>query len=219
MNGSKYKVIVFDFDGVLVESVEVKDEAFFQLYSRLGKDLGHKALEYHKAHRGVSRYEKLKHLHQRYLGKDLNNAELEALAADYSTLVEQGVVEAAAVPGSQQFLKTYSGKIPMFVASATPQEELERIIQKRGLESFFTQIFGFPTKKSNAIREALRQTGASPGEALMIGDAQADWDAAKETGVDFIAREVGEGVSFPPHVLKMKDLTTLHEKLKQAQHG
>ena len=52
------KAIIFDFDGVIAESVNVKTEAFASLYEPYGKDVVNKVEQHHLANGGVSRFEK-----------------------------------------------------------------------------------------------------------------------------------------------------------------
>ena len=55
------KGIVFDFDGVIAESVQVKTNAFAELYGPFGNDVVQKVISHHEANGGVSRYEKIKY--------------------------------------------------------------------------------------------------------------------------------------------------------------
>ena len=54
------KTIFFDFDGVLAESVQVKSQAYYDLYLPYGEETAGKVLQHHIDNGGVSRYEKLK---------------------------------------------------------------------------------------------------------------------------------------------------------------
>ena len=55
---SRYQAILFDFDGVLVESTYIKTQAFYQLYLPYGKIIAKKAVDHHLQHMGIARYEK-----------------------------------------------------------------------------------------------------------------------------------------------------------------
>src|SRR5687768_6679568 len=45
----RFDAVVLDFDGVLVESVDVKTRAFARLYSRYGSDVEAEVVAYHLA--------------------------------------------------------------------------------------------------------------------------------------------------------------------------
>ena len=58
------KTIIFDFDGVILESIDVKTEAFKKLYQPYGSNISNKVVKNHLANGGISRYEKIKIYHK-----------------------------------------------------------------------------------------------------------------------------------------------------------
>ena len=65
---------------------------------------------------------------------------------------------------------------------------LEDICQKLNIDTCFLKIYGSPTSKSVAIRECMIDFNISNKKCLMIGDAKADINAAKENNISFILR-------------------------------
>ena len=65
---SKYSALIFDFDGVILDSVSIKTEAFAELYLQYGKIIQNKVVQYHLKHGGISRYNKIKYFHSEFLG-------------------------------------------------------------------------------------------------------------------------------------------------------
>ena len=61
------KAIIFDFDGVILDSVDVKTKAFKQMYSIYGDDVMRKVVDYHLLNGGISRYKKFKYFHENFL--------------------------------------------------------------------------------------------------------------------------------------------------------
>ena len=57
------KAILFDFDGVLVESVDIKTKAFAKLFENEGPEIVNKVVEYHLANGGVSRFKKFDYIY------------------------------------------------------------------------------------------------------------------------------------------------------------
>ncbi len=53
------KVVFWDFDGVIKDSVEVKSDAFEQLFLPFGKDIAKKVRIHHEENGGISRFDKL----------------------------------------------------------------------------------------------------------------------------------------------------------------
>ena len=83
----KLKNIIFDFDGVILDSLDVKTQAFVSLYESYGSDIADKVKSYHLNNGGVSRYEKIKFWHKNYLNIELSEDELSKLANKFSNLV------------------------------------------------------------------------------------------------------------------------------------
>jgi phosphoglycolate phosphatase-like HAD superfamily hydrolase len=184
----RFDTIVFDFDGVLVESVNIKTQAFVELYRPYGKEVATEVAAYHLAHGGVSRCQKFRHFHSILLGKTLSKEEEERLATEFSKLVEDAVVAAPWVAGARDFVARHYRRIPLHIASATPTEELLRIVNRRGMRSFFREVVGAPQSKGAILNHIILAGGYVPERVLMVGDALTDFDGAQETGVAFLGR-------------------------------
>ena len=181
------QMLILDFDGVLIESVDIKTRAFKTLFS-FAPDRTEEILDYHLVNAGVSRFEKFVHIHEHILKIPLTPERFTELSDRFSFLVIDEVVAAPYVWGAEDFLKEYFTKIPLFVVSATPVDELTRIIKKRGMSRYFSGIYGSPAKKSDNIRILLAREKPDPSSVIYIGDAINDWNAAQGAGIRFIGR-------------------------------
>jgi phosphoglycolate phosphatase-like HAD superfamily hydrolase len=184
------KVLILDFDGVLAESQGVKAEAFADLFARF-PDQFETMMAFHRTHEPFSRLVKFEHL-AGLLGRTGGHDFITGLMRDFSQLVEKRVAECPDVPGAREFLAEFFPKVPLYVSSHTPQDELRRIVSARGLDKFFKKVYGYPpTKKTQAVAEILAFENARPDEALFVGDAPSDREAARASGVPFIGRQSG----------------------------
>lgn len=113
----KYDAIIFDFDGVLAESVDVKTRAFEALYAEYGDRIVEQVRDYHLQHGGISRFEKFRYYHEVLLGKTLTKDEENLLGDRFSQYVEDAVVKSVYVAGAYNFLENYYQSVPLFVAS------------------------------------------------------------------------------------------------------
>ena len=206
----RYQAIFFDFDGVLVESAEIKCQAFRTLYEEHGEEILERVLAYHLAHEGISRVAKILHCHKEFLGLALSEAQLSELAERYSALVMDAVIACDAVPGAFEFLENYSDKLPLFVVSGTPEPELRAIIGRRGMADCFSAVHGSPRHKGPIVMDLLFEHNLSGPDCLFVGDAMTDYLAAAETGLQFIGR-VGKNDDnpFPQGTTIIEDLTQL----------
>ena len=191
MKPRQVSVLILDFDGVILESVGVKTEAFRKLFS-FRPDHVDEIVDYHRRNTGVSRFDKFRHIYREILKEALSDEQFNLLSERYAGLVVEGVVHSPFVHGAQEFLGAFSPHLPIFVVSATPEEELHSIIRWRGLEGHFRGIYGAPTTKTDAIREIRERTGSAREETLFVGDAVNDLRAAKVCGVRFVGRRPPE---------------------------
>ncbi|HJP19823.1 MAG TPA: HAD-IA family hydrolase [Nitrospinota bacterium] len=196
------KSIIFDFDGVLAESVDIKTKAFAELYKNHGPKIVKQVVDYHLKNGGISRYEKFKFFQEVLLGLEYTE-DVERESGDrFSNLVEEMVVKAPWVTGAKEFLDDYFRRINIYVVSATPDEELKRIIQKRNMAHYFRSVYGANRKKGESILFILEKNGYSSEEAMVVGDSIADYEGAMEAGAKFIGRVPEGGKSpFPQNVI------------------
>lgn len=181
------KLIFWDFDGVIKESVNIKTQAFFNLFKLYGDDLAEKVKAHHEANGGMSRFNKIP-LYLHWAGIESSEATVSELCEKFSQIVFQSVLESDWVPGAEQFLRTNKYSQIFILVSATPQVELEIILQELDLDHVFSSVFGSPISKGDAICNTLRNLGIASSDALMIGDASADKEAADENNVAFLLR-------------------------------
>jgi beta-phosphoglucomutase len=180
------QAIIFDFDGVIVESLEVKTEAFRRLFDDQ-PDHVEAVVRLHLENQGMSRYEKFTTIYRDFLRRPLTDDEMGRLDRELSALVYDRVVACDFVRGAPEFLARMSRDLHCYVVSATPQQELERIVQARGLAPLFTGVFGSPRGKPEIIAGILEQ-GLPAAAALCVGDALSDYRAAQANKVAFVGR-------------------------------
>ena len=210
------RAIIFDFDGVILDSVDIKTKAFARLFEEHGAEVVRQVVEHHLTHCGVSRFRKFAHIHEHILQRPMPDGESERLGERFSALVFDEVVKAAWIPGAREFLELEQGRYRFFIASGTPQEELERIVRLRDLEKYFTGVFGSPATKPQITRRIFQEFGVLNDESVFIGDAMTDFDAAKECGVGFVGISLIEGNPFPAGTRILPDLARLSEMLLPA---
>lgn len=201
--------IIFDFDGVILDSVDIKTRAFARLFSEHGPDVERQAVEHHLAHGGISRFRKFQHIYEHILHLPLTDVESARLGEKFSALVFDEVVKAAWIPGAPEFLREHDRTFRCFVASGTPKEELLRIVELRGLTRHFAGIYGTPPTKQEIARRILAEHGFGKAEVVFIGDAMTDYTAAKDCGLAFIGIATDGRGPFPAGTRVLPDLRGL----------
>ena len=120
----KYQYIIFDFDGVLVESNEIRFNGFRKLFKNYPQDQVEQLVEYAKSNGGISRYKKIEYFFDQIRQEPISIESVNHWAAQFSELVEQDVVEAGSVNGSLEFLEKYSSQFDFAIVSGSDQKEL-----------------------------------------------------------------------------------------------
>jgi len=211
MKGTNWQSIIFDFDGVLVESGDIKTQAFTELYQSYGNTVVNEVVRYHNLNGGLSRYEKFRYFQQHLLNMPpLTKDEEQELDRHFSRLVVEAVIDSDPVPGANELVHKESTRMPLFIASGTPEIELNTIVTRRGLMPYFTEVRGSPKLKQDLIAEILSTHDLTPTRVLMIGDALIDYQSARANNIIFLGRvRSGDNNPFPEQVNTVFDLSTL----------
>lgn len=182
-----WQAVFFDFDGVILDSVDVKTRAFAAMFRPYGPEVERAVVEYHLANGGVSRFKKFEYYYKHILQKPINQEILEALSREFNQLALDGVLAAPFIDGALDTLKQLKQQgIPAFVVSGTPYEEIKAIVEKRNLAPYFLEVHGSPRTKQEIIQDIAGCYGYRLWNCLFIGDATTDYEAAKVCGTMFL---------------------------------
>ncbi len=213
MGNESLKAIIFDFDGVICESVEVKTIAFRRLFEDHPKHLD-QIIEYHKINGGLSRYEKFKVIYRDFLKKSLSEQESQKLGEKFTQYSLEAVLACEYVAGAVEFLKKYHKKLKLFIVSGTPEDEMRMIVKKRGLTKYFQAVYGSPRKKDELIKHILKESKLKPNNVIFVGDSINDYEGAVKAGVEFIGRVHSHE---PNPFSGLKDLLSLIQDVTQLE--
>ncbi|MDX9713894.1 MAG: hypothetical protein RBT37_00530 [Dissulfurispiraceae bacterium] len=122
---SRYKLIFWDFDGVIKNSVKVKTDAFISLFRSFGAEIVERVRAHHEMNGGMYRYEKIP-IYLGWAGLSPDSQLVDDYCKRFSLLVVQKVVDASWVTGVENY-PCYNPYQQKFVlVSATPQDEIEK---------------------------------------------------------------------------------------------
>lgn len=182
------KAMVFDFDGVIMDSIPVKTNAFGHILREFPKEQVTLLLEYHKENGGVPRRKKLEYFFQEIAKTP---TELEKIA-EYEDEFGKYVLKTLSNPEyliqeCVDFIEANCKKTPIYVASAAFQTEVDFLSKIHGFYNCFKGVYGHPSKKPAVIRQILTELNIDKSELVFIGDSMSDVKAGTETGVNFWA--------------------------------
>jgi phosphoglycolate phosphatase-like HAD superfamily hydrolase len=211
---NRIKAIIFDFDGVIAESVNVKTEAFAELFKPYGDHIVDRVVRHHLLNGGVSRFEKFKFYYESFLNTTITEKEVNILSEKFSRLVLDKVVNAPFVIGAYEFISSNYTKYDMYISSGTPEKELKIIVERRKLDTFFVGVFGSPVSKAIHTSNILKTGNYNNSEVVFIGDALTDKEAALDNKINFIARVAESNSPLSNEDLTICDLTKLNEIIR-----
>lgn len=183
------KNIFFDFDGVILDSVDCKTQAFEAMYVKYGQEIANQVKKYHLENGGISRFEKFRYWHKKHLGIEITNEQLNALSEEFSNRVVDQVVKSDEIKGSMDFIKKNYQKYRFWIITGTPTTEMNRIADKIEITPYFIGIHGSPEKKKQWVDHLLKTHQLHPYETLFLGDATTDFEAAQWGKLHFALRE------------------------------
>jgi HAD superfamily hydrolase (TIGR01549 family) len=181
-----WQAVFLDFDGVILDSANIKTIAFKKMFEEYGRDIQQQVVQYHLDNSGVSRFDKFRYYYGVLLKKPIADEGIRSLSKRFSELVVQGVIGSPFVTGAYETLKLLKKHIiPVYVVSGTPHDEINFIVEKRDLVDFFVEVHGSPRKKYEITTDIMKRYGYQPSQCLFIGDSLSDYYAARRTGMNF----------------------------------
>jgi phosphoglycolate phosphatase-like HAD superfamily hydrolase len=182
----KYKTIVFDCDGVVLDSNVVKTEAYFRTAKNLGAtDIQAQALvDYHVKLGGISRYHKFDWYVREVLQQPASDAAIQALLDGFSKELEAGLMQCDLAKGL--FALREKTESNWLILSGGDQQEIRELFAKRKIAHMFNGgLFGSPDNKDTVLAREIAN-GNIQLPALFVGDAKYDFEAASLAGLDFV---------------------------------
>ncbi len=184
---SKYRTIVFDCDGVVLDSNQLKIQAYLDTALKFGasREQAQALVDYHILLGGISRYTKFEYFLREILQQEVTEQAMQQLFDDFGADVERLLSDCEIAPGLQR-LRDATADATWLVISGGDQTELGKIFRKRGIDGLFDGgIYGSPDNKEQILaRELASSLIKLP--ALFLGDSKYDHVASTGAGLEFI---------------------------------
>jgi histidinol phosphatase-like enzyme len=174
--------VIFDFDGVILNSHIIKAEGFYQIFKIFGKNHAKQAQKYHLSKSGISRYKKFTYIKKNILKNNkIKNNQLNKNFKNYSL---KKILNLKINEKLLKFLKSNYKKYEFYISTGSPQKEIIYILKKKKLYQFFRKIYGSPSTKIEHIKKIKKKNKKS----IFIGDSLDDFKAAKKTSINFLLK-------------------------------
>ena len=186
-NLNNYQVLLWDFDGVLMNSNSTRDLGFETVLNTYPPDQVNELLEFHRKNGGLSRYVKFQYFFEKIRKEKVDQKVLKELLFDFSTIMLKSLLDdKLLIEETIEYIdKNYKNK-KMFIVSGSDQIELRKICQALKIENYFISIFGSPESKSDIIYNIIKINNYEKNNCVMIGDSINDYDASVLNGISFL---------------------------------
>ena len=172
---SKYKNIVLDFDGVILDANRKRKQNMkFVLDENLNQELSTLTYDYFSKNSGVSRNVKLgKFIKDEFV---LNKVLKEYYELNLSTLPKCQLVK-----GVKEFIVKYHNSKKIFILTGADEEEVKILVSNKNLNNYIFYLGGGPKSKIQHLKELQLE-----GDTIFFGDSKYDNFTASEYKFDFV---------------------------------
>lgn len=180
------KNILWDFDGVILDSMKVRDLGFEQIFKDYNENQVAQLIDYHRKNGGLSRYVKIQYFYEQILGKKIDDQKILKYAMEFSQIMRKKLIDKKnLISDSVQFIEDNYQKYNFHIVSGSDQEELRYLNSALGLTNFFLSIHGSPTPKKKLVSDLMLLHNYKREETCLIGDSINDYEAANINKIDF----------------------------------
>ncbi len=180
------KAILWDLDGVIVDSFDGHYRAWQRLFAELGEPF---TLEDFTRTFGMNN----RNIFKTLLARELPEDEFQVLSDRKEQYFREDIRgNAKLLPGVAEWLARFDRMgMKQAIASSAPQENIDAHIDELGIRGWFTAVVSgekIPGKPDPAVfLLAAQLLGAAPAECLVIEDAVPGVTAAKSAGMRCLA--------------------------------
>ena len=184
---TEYKTLVFDCDGVVLNSNQLKIQAYYDVAIKFGanKTQAQALVDYHVKLGGISRYPKFEYFLHEIMQQAVTEQAMQALLDRFTAEVKRLLTDCEIAPDLMR-VREANPHAKWMIISGGDQAELRDIFQQRGIDKLFNAgIFGSPDNKDVILAREL-DAGNIVEPALFIGDSRYDHQASTNAGLDFV---------------------------------
>ncbi|PHQ28287.1 HAD family hydrolase [Leeuwenhoekiella nanhaiensis] len=180
------KTIFWDFDGVILDSMAVRDWGFREIFKEFTPNQVEDLIIYHRANGGLSRYVKIRYFYEEILNRQITEAEVLKYAERFSVLMKQELTNPKnLILDAVNFIKQNHTSYNFHIVSGSDQNELRFLCVELNLSSYFLSIHGSPTPKKELVSDVLISNSYDHDNCCLIGDSINDYEAAKLNDIAF----------------------------------
>ena len=178
--------ILFDFDGVILDSMPMREYGFKKIFEKYSSELVEKLLEYHNKNGGLSRYVKIRYFYEKLLNENISDNEVNTIADDFSEIMRKKLIDKKyLISETINFIKNNYKNYNLHIVSGSDEKELRFLCKELNIDNYFISINGSPTHKNDLVKNVLSKYGYIKNQTILIGDSINDYIASKANEINF----------------------------------
>ena len=183
-----FKVILWDFDGVLMNSNAVRDIGFEKVLADYPAEQVTALMKYHKANGGLSRYVKFRYFFEVVRNESVSDEQIQELAKKFSLIMQEILFDKLLlINDSIEFVQQNFSKYKMHIVSGSDGVELRSLCKYLEIDKYFITIEGSPTIKNELVKQLLFKYKYNCEACVLVGDSVNDMEAARVNNISFAA--------------------------------
>ena len=180
------KTVLWDFDGVILDSMKVRDWGFEEIFKDFDQELIDKLLAFHRNNGGLSRYIKIRYFFEELLDQSITEEVVLEYAQKFSVLMKKKLINSKnLILDTVEFIKKNHQNYNFHIVSGSDQEELRFLNKELQIDEYFISIHGSPTPKKKLIENLLEKHNYQQENTCLIGDSINDYEAALHNKIYF----------------------------------
>ncbi|PRX43497.1 HAD family hydrolase [Salegentibacter salegens] len=180
------KNIFWDFDGVIMDSMPIRNKGFELVLENYPKDQVQALMKFHLKNGGLSRYVKFRHFFEEIRGENVSEEEVKEWAQKFSKIMKKELVQPPLlIKDSLNFIKENYRKFNMHIVSGSDGMELNYLCERLEISWYFISIHGSPVPKKELVHNLLIKHKYKRNDTILIGDSINDYEAAESNDIDF----------------------------------
>lgn len=181
------KNIIFDFDGVIINSMDLRVDGVSKVFAHYDKQLVDKFISYYRYNAGLSKFIKIKYFYNEILGKDISEEKINDYSNQLSRIMREKLsTKEVLIEDTYKFIKNNYKRFNFHIASGSEQSELIFLCDRLEISKYFKCINGAPLHKNNLVQNIIEKNNYKKHETIIIGDSINDFESAKINEIGFV---------------------------------
>ena len=179
------KNIFWDFDGVIIDSMPIREFGFRRIFKDFNKEKVELLIDFHIENGGLSRFFKIRYFFTEILNQKITEKDVLIYANRFSNFMRVELTQKdLLIKNSLDYIIANRFK-NFHIVSGSEEKELKFLCEELEISSYFISIHGSPKRKEKIVEEIIEQNKYNVDQTILIGDSVNDFNAAKENKIKF----------------------------------